>query len=116
MKYFNFSLNNNEIFCDVMPYHIVYRNIRYDSIDNEYIANDPEIGKLRKQVNYFLAESPFEDIALGSSGGLDDASWFKLSDIIELNFYDDILPIITKAINIFGLTDNDVEQIILNII
>lgn len=68
--------------------------------DNEYIANDPEIGKLRKQVNYFLAESDFEDITLGSSGGLDDASWFKLSDIIELNFYDDILPIITKAINI----------------
>jgi len=67
---------------------------------NEYIANDPEIGKLRKSVTYFLAEAPFTELTLGSSGGLDDAQWFKLSDIIELNFYDDILPIITKAINI----------------
>jgi len=68
--------------------------------ENEYIANDPEIGKLRKNVAYYLAEAPFQDLELGSSGGLDDAQWFKLSDIIELNFYDDILPIITKAINI----------------
>ena len=68
--------------------------------ENEYVANDPEIGKLRKQVTYYLAESEFTDLTLGSSGGLDDAQWFKLSDIIELNFYDDILPIITKAINI----------------
>ncbi|MDP6527460.1 MAG: transcription antitermination factor NusB [Candidatus Pacebacteria bacterium] len=68
--------------------------------DNEYIANDPEVGKKRKQVVYFLAESPFTEIHLGKSGGLDDAKWFKLSDILDLNFYDDILPIITKSINI----------------
>lgn len=68
--------------------------------ENEYIANDPEIGKKRKQVVYFLGESEFKDLKLGSSGGLDDAQWFKLANILDLNFYDDILPIITKAINI----------------
>ena len=34
------------------------------------------------------------------SGGLDDARWFKLGDILDLNFYNDILPLITKAVNI----------------
>lgn len=68
--------------------------------ENEYIASDPEIGKLRKQVVYFLAESKFEELRLADKDGLDDAKWFKLADIVELNFYDDILPIVTKAINL----------------
>lgn len=68
--------------------------------ENEYVASDPEEGKIRKQVTYYLAESKFEDLKLENKGGLDDAKWFKLSDIVELNFYDDILPIVTKAINI----------------
>ncbi|PIT97006.1 transcription antitermination factor NusB [Candidatus Campbellbacteria bacterium CG10_big_fil_rev_8_21_14_0_10_35_52] len=68
--------------------------------ENEYIASDPKIGKLRKQVVYFLAESKFDDLKLADKDGLDDAMWFKLSDIAELNFYDDILPIVTKAVNI----------------
>lgn len=67
---------------------------------NEYVASDPEKGKIRKQVTYFLGESSYDNISLGTSGGLDDARWFKLSDILDLNFYNDILPIITKAINI----------------
>jgi len=29
---------------------------------------------------------------------LDDAKWFKVAEILELNFYEDILPIVTKAI------------------
>lgn len=68
--------------------------------DNEYPAKDPDKGKIRKRVTYFLAESPFKELKLGSSGGLDDARWFKLQDILDLNFYKDILPIVTKAINI----------------
>ena len=67
---------------------------------NEYVASDPELGKIRKQVHYFLAESPFEPLVLEKTGGLDDVRWFKLGDILELNFYEDILPIITKAVNI----------------
>ena len=70
--------------------------------NNEYIASDPEKGKIRKQVHYFLAESAFDTIKLADKPGLDDARWFKLADILELNFYNDILPIVTKAITMLG--------------
>lgn len=72
---------------------------------NEYVANHPEEGKIRKQVVYFLANAEMKDLKLGDSGGLDDAKWFKLQDIQTLNFYNDILPIITKAITIIGSRD-----------
>jgi len=67
---------------------------------NEYIATQPEKGKVRKQVSYFLAKSEYVDIVLEKKGGLDDAKWFRVADILELNFYEDILPIVTKAITI----------------
>ncbi|MDO8562091.1 MAG: transcription antitermination factor NusB [bacterium] len=74
---------------------------------NEYIANDPKIdgGKKRKRVTYFLAESPFSELRLGPSGGLDDAQWFPLADVGNLNFYDDTLKIIVPAINILAQKD-----------
>lgn len=72
--------------------------IKSDLGTNEYIANDPEQGKLRKQVHYYLAEAAFQKLALAKKPGLDDAKWFKISDILELNFYNDILPIVTKAV------------------
>lgn len=67
---------------------------------NEYIATHPERGKVRKQVAYFLAKSKYQPLVLEEKGGLDKAEWFKLADIANLNFYNDILPIITKAIEI----------------
>lgn len=70
--------------------------------NNEYVANHPEEGKIRKQVTYFLAKAEMRDLKLGDSGGLDDAKWFKLQDIEGLNFYNDILPIITKAITLIS--------------
>ena len=76
--------------------------IKADLSENEYIANDPEKGKIRKQVHYFLAEAKFGELTRGPSGGLDDAKWFKLADILELNFYNDILPIVTKAVTILS--------------
>jgi N utilization substance protein B len=67
--------------------------------ENEYIASHPEKGKLRKRVTYFLAEAPFSELQLEEGkGGLDDAKWFKATEITALNIYDDILPIITKGI------------------
>ena len=66
--------------------------------ENEYVASHPEKGKVRKHVWFFLASSEFEPIVLKKSGGLDDAKWFRLQDIIELNFYDDMLPIVTAAV------------------
>ena len=67
--------------------------------ENEYIAYHPEKGKLKKHVTYFLAEAKFGELHLKAKGGLDDAKWFKLADILDLNFYNDILPLVTKAIN-----------------
>lgn len=68
--------------------------------ETEYVAHHPEKGKHRKQVIYFLAEGEFEDPKLGSTGGLDDVRWFRAKDIVDLNFYDDIVPLMTKSINI----------------
>ena len=68
--------------------------------ENEYVASDPEKGKKRKHVHYFLAESQYVDIVPEKKGGLDDARWFKLADILDLNFYNDMLPIVTKAVEI----------------
>jgi len=66
----------------------------------EYGTFDPEKGKIKKRVEYYLAETEYADVSLQKSGGLDDCKWFKLADILDLNFYDDILPIVTKAINL----------------
>lgn len=66
--------------------------------ENEYVASHPEKGKVRKHVWFFLASSEFEPLTLKKSGGLDDAKWFRLQDIIDLNFYDDMLPIVTAAV------------------
>lgn len=66
--------------------------------NNEYVASQPEKGKVRKQVHYFLAQASYQEIELLKKGGLDDAKWFKIAEILELNFYEDILPIVTKAI------------------
>lgn len=71
--------------------------------ENAYETFHPEKGKLRKHVVYFLAEAPFEELTMENKedkGGLDDVKWFRLAEILDLNFYDDILPIITKAINL----------------
>ena len=68
--------------------------------NNEYVASHPEKGKVRKQVHYFLASAPYQEIALQKKGGLDDARWFKVADILSLNFYEDILPIVTKAVTV----------------
>ena len=65
---------------------------------NEYVASHPEYGKVRKQVHYFLAQASYTDLVLEQKGGLDDARWFKIADILDLNFYEDILPIVTKAV------------------
>lgn len=66
--------------------------------ENEYVASHPEKGKIRKHVWFFLVGSDFETLTLKKSGGLDDAKWFRLPDILDLNFYDDMLPIVTAAV------------------
>ena len=70
--------------------------------ENEYVANHPEKGKILKKVVYFLAESEYKELQLESSGGLDGARWFQLSEIPDLHIYNDIIPLISKAIEIIS--------------
>ncbi len=68
--------------------------------ENEYAANNPEKKKIRKHVAYFLARAEFGDMTLKEGGGLDDAKWFKMKDIVDLNFYEDMIPIVTEAVRL----------------
>lgn len=71
--------------------------------ENEYIANKPEQGKIVKHVSYFLAFSAHEPLTLEhkeNKGGLDNADWFESKDVLGLRMYDDIKPLISKAIEI----------------
>src|SRR3989344_4007871 len=72
--------------------------------ENEYIANDSNAsgGKKKRHARYFLARAVFADISLKKEGGLDDAQWFPLASVGDLNFYDDILPVVTRAITILA--------------
>lgn len=68
--------------------------------ENEYVAKTQEKSRVKKKVTYFLSKADFVDLDLKKDGGLDDAKWFKMKDIIDLNFYDDVIPLITKAVSI----------------
>lgn len=69
--------------------------------ENEYIAYHPERGPVRKQVQYFLAESEYTKPTLEKdSGGLDDVKWFNLDEIADLTIYDDVSKMIIKSIEI----------------
>lgn len=77
------------------------KNIKALLGETEYIANHPEKGRHRKQVRYYLAEADFKDIKLPEGkGGLDAAQWFKAKDVSDLNFYNDIVPLMTQSITI----------------
>ena len=73
--------------------------------ENEYIANDSTkggTGKKKRHATYFLARAPFNDLMPKKEGGLDDAQWFPLASVGDFNFYDDVLPVVTRAINILA--------------
>lgn len=69
---------------------------------NEYIASDPEKGKIKKIVKYFLASTKEKELSLKDTGGLDDAAWFQMKELADIKTYDDIRPIIVKAIKILS--------------
>jgi N utilization substance protein B len=66
--------------------------------ENEYIAHHPEKGPIMKHVIYFLAKSEYGPLVLKESGGLKEARWFELSEIGGLTMYDDIVQIMTIAL------------------
>ncbi|MBI3306101.1 transcription antitermination factor NusB [Candidatus Nomurabacteria bacterium] len=69
---------------------------------NEYVATHPEKGKSLKKVVYFLASTDYKELQLEKSGGLDGARWFEMSEIPELRIYNDIIPLIGKAVEIIS--------------
>jgi 8-oxo-dGTP pyrophosphatase MutT (NUDIX family) len=68
--------------------------------EDEYVASHPEKGKIRKQVTFFLGEAKYQPLKLESSGGLDEAAWFTLSNVTKLRMYDSVTALIAKAIPI----------------
>ncbi len=65
----------------------------------EYMAYHPTDGKIRKQVTFFLGMAEYQELKLEKgSGGLDKAAWFQPHEVVDLTVYDDILPLIAKAI------------------
>lgn len=74
--------------------------IEDDLGQNEYVASDPEKGKIRKIVKYFIGSAKNKNLKLKESGGLDGAGWFKMEELADLKIYGDIKPIIAKAIKI----------------
>src|SRR3989344_2390578 len=76
--------------------------------ENEYVATHPEKGKSLKKVEYFLAYSEYRELVLENSGGLDGSRWFELSEIPELRIYNDIIPLIAKAVEIINKKINSV--------
>ncbi|MDQ5971582.1 MAG: transcription antitermination protein NusB [Patescibacteria group bacterium] len=70
---------------------------------NEYIASHPIQGKIRKQVTFFLGESEYKDLVLEKgTGGLDDARWFAMEEVPELKMYDNMIPLLTKSMEILN--------------
>lgn len=67
---------------------------------NEYIANDPELGKVRKQINYYLtfAEGKPELKLEEGSTGLDGIQWFSPEEVVDLRIYDDVGRLITQSL------------------
>src|SRR3990167_4750091 len=74
--------------------------------ENEYVASHPEKGKILKKVTYFLAQSEYRELVLGASVGLDEAKWFRLGEIPELRVYNDIIPLVAKAVEIISHKKN----------
>lgn len=73
--------------------------------ENEYIANKPDQGKVVKHVDYYLAKTEYSPLILEKKGGLDDAKWFSSADVATLRTYDDIKPLLQKALEIIATLD-----------
>lgn len=80
--------------------------------ENEYVANHPERGRIRKHVHYFLAKSEYTPLTLHSeSGGLVDAKWFPVAEVVNLRMYEDVTKLITVSLDfILSQQINESEQ------
>lgn len=72
---------------------------------NAYVAHPPE-GALRKEVDYFLAQTDDITLTLKETEGLDEAKWFSYDEAKNISFYPDLKQIIldgmVKAIDVYA--------------
>lgn len=66
--------------------------------ENEYVAMNPDKKKVRKHVTYYLAHAAFTELYFVSQGGLDNAKWFPIMEVVDLPLYEDLVPILITAI------------------
>lgn len=64
----------------------------------QYVANHPEKGKIIKNVTYYLVKTPHIEPKAEVGGGLDDAKWWKLSDMGSLKIYKEIGELLSNCI------------------
>jgi len=70
--------------------------------ENEYVAHDPEKGRVRRRVTYFLLETADTKLTLKETGGLDDVRWFAEKELSDLKMYDDVRGFFAKALEIIN--------------
>lgn len=69
--------------------------------DREYIAKDPELGRVKRKVQDFLAKATGNtELKVEISGGIKDGKWFDIDEVMNLKIYEDIKPALEKAIKI----------------
>ena len=72
---------------------------------NSYVAHPPE-GPIRKEVEYFLAQTEDASLQLKETEGLDEAKWFSYDEAKNIPFYPDLKQIIldgmVKAIDVYA--------------
>lgn len=68
--------------------------------ENQYVAHDPEKGRLCRRVTYFLLETGDITLTLKQTGGLDDVRWFREEELGDLKMYNDVKGFFKKAISI----------------
>jgi len=73
--------------------------IEHEIQENEYIARHPKMGKVRKQVTYYIGRAPYGPLQVEEGNdGLDDAKWFTMEEFENMTTYDDIKPVVIKAL------------------
>jgi N utilization substance protein B len=67
--------------------------------EHEYIAHEPDAGRIARTVGYFLAivrKKP--TLKVKTEGGITDAKWVSEADIKTIPTYNDLLPVIELGI------------------
>ena len=85
--------------------HLVYDygdTQRGDAVLKEYAEGETLRSIMGERIITFdsMIETKTQEITLAESGGLDDAHWFTPSEVESLKTYDDIRPLLKKAITL----------------